>query len=76
MVISENPEGVQNEIRRKRMWDNCMISYPPLFYAHHSKTRKYKIISDKYHFWFNYRKFVNVLNEYDDNEKNVSELMF
>lgn len=39
-------------------------------YPAYGKTEKFKIISEKYHFWFTYRQFKNITDEYFENRAN------
>lgn len=38
-------------------------------YPTYDKTEKFKIIADRYHFWFTYRQFKNILDQYELNKK-------
>lgn len=38
-------------------------------YPTYDKTEKFKIIADRYHFWFTYRQFKNILDQYEVNKK-------
>lgn len=38
-------------------------------YPEYGKEKKHQIIADKYHLWFSYRQFKDVLDEYEQNRK-------
>lgn len=41
------------------LYDLLTVIYPA-----YNKTEKFNIIAEKYHFWFTYRQFKNIIDEY------------
>lgn len=46
------------------LYDALSIVYPDL-----EKGEKHRIIEDKYHFWFSYRQFKTILDNYEENRR-------
>lgn len=42
------------------LYDMLTRIYPEM-----TKTDKYRMISERYHFWFTYRQFVNIILDYE-----------
>ena len=64
LAKSKNPKHLRNVYKVGFIFQCLSIMYPE-----YDKTKKFKIISKKYHFDFSYRRFITLLNTFEQDKK-------
>lgn len=61
----ENSESDQAKNHKKSYKVGFLFDCLTVLYPSYGKEKKAEIISEKYHLWFTYRQFKNLLDEYE-----------